>query len=368
MIRSLRLWILAAITLVILLINTSGCSDLVGTNEQSKHIFTPPYFGVNLSGGEFNTKALPGKFNEDYTFPSTAEVDYFVSKGMTIFRLPFRWERLQQEIYDDLDPLQLERIDQLVDHIANQDALVIINPHNFSRYYGNVIGTPEVPVEAFKDFWTKLANHYKSNSRVIFGLMNEPFGMSSELWRDNANAAIAAIRAADADNLILVPGNGYSGAASWHSDWYGTPNATTILTIVDPIDNYAIEVHQYLDSDSSGTSQDCVSANIGVERLIKFTGWLKEHNKKGFLGEFGAANNDICHQAMSNLLAYINDNLDVWIGWTWWSAGPWWGSYPYSIQPSEGKDKPQMKWLEKAMSKANSQDVETGNNGVPNDL
>ncbi|MGR5176227.1 glycoside hydrolase family 5 protein [Vibrio mediterranei] len=368
MITSLRVYFSAAISLLVLLLNASGCSDLVGSKEKSKHVFAPPYFGVNLSGGEFNTKALPGKFNLDYTFPSTSDVDYFSSKGMTIFRLPFRWERLQQEMYAELDPLQLERIDQLVDHIANLDALVILNPHNFSRYYGDVIGTSEVPVEAFKDFWTKLANHYKNNSRVIFGLMNEPFGMSSELWRDNANSAIAAIRAADADNLILVPGNGYSGAASWHSDWYGTPNATTILTIVDPIDNYAIEVHQYLDADSSGTSQDCVSANIGVERLIKFTGWLREHQKKGFLGEFGAANNDTCHQAMSNLLAYINENLDVWIGWTWWSAGPWWGNYPYSIQPAEGKGKPQMKWLEKSMSEANSQDVETGNNGVPNDL
>ena len=28
---------------------------------------------------------------------------------------------------------------------------------------------------------------------------------------------------------------------------------------------------------------------------------------------------------MEDMLAYMSKNADVWMGWQWWSAGPWWG-------------------------------------------
>jgi endoglucanase len=90
---------------------------------------------------------------------------------------------------------------------------------------------------------------------VIFGLMNEPHSMATELWLNNANAAIAAIRSTGAENLVLVPGNAWTGAHSWNSNWYGTPNSTVMLNITDSLNNYAYEVHQYLDSNSSGNRQ-----------------------------------------------------------------------------------------------------------------
>ena len=42
--------------------------------------------------------------------------------------------------------------------------------------------------------------------QVIFALMNNPYNMTTELWLENANAAIAAIRLEGADNLILISG------------------------------------------------------------------------------------------------------------------------------------------------------------------
>jgi endoglucanase len=112
--------------------------------------------------------------------------------------------------------------------------------------------------------------------------------------------------------------------------------------IIDPADNFAFEVHQYLDSDSSGTKADCVSAEIGAERLVSFVDWARENGFRAFLGEFGAPSSDVCLHAIDNLLKSVGENNDVWIGWTWWSAGPWWGGYPMSIEPGEnGEDKPQ---------------------------
>ena len=117
--------------------------------------------------------------------------------------------------------------------------------------------------------------------------MNEPHDMPTEQWVKAANSAIAAIRRTGASNLILVPGNGWSGAFSWNTNWYGTPTSS-MLKIRDPFNWYMFEVHQYMDSDSSGTSESCVSTTIGAERLQEFTAWLRQHNLKGFLGEFSA--------------------------------------------------------------------------------
>lgn len=50
-------------------------------------------------------------------------------------------------------------------------------------------------------------------------------------------------------------------------------------------------MHQYLDSDGSGTSATCVSSTIGAQRLQDATQWLQQNNLKGFLGEIGAGSN-----------------------------------------------------------------------------
>jgi endoglucanase len=116
--------------------------------------------------------------------------------------------------------------------------------------------------------------------------------------------------------------------------------------LVDPLDNLAIEFHQYFDSDSSGTSTDCVRAQIGVERLSKATAWLRKQGLRGFMGELATANNPVCTETLKHTLNYMLEHSDVWMGWTWWAAGAWWGNYPFSISPKDGEDKPQMATLE----------------------
>lgn len=305
------------------------------------------YVGVNLAGAEFGENNLLDTYNQHYTYPTRAAVDYFVDKGMNVFRLPFRWERLQHTANAEFNSAELSRIKNFVDYATSKNAFVILDPHNYSRYYGNLIGIDELPVSAFRGFWQRLALYFKDYPKVIFGLMNEPHSMASELWLADAHAAISAIRTIGATNLILVPGNGWSGAHSWNSSWYGTPNGTIVQNIVDPADNYAIEVHQYLDDNSSGASDECVSSTIGSSRLKDFTRWLRVHEKRGFLGEFGISANDNCLTALDDMLDYIDDNTDVWLGWTYWAAGLWWGDYMFSIEPKIGEDRPQMVILEK---------------------
>lgn len=302
------------------------------------------YTGVNLSGAEF-AKPRPGVtlvYGKNFIYPDSKEFDYFAAKGVNIIRLPFRWEVIQPEASKDFAPTEIDRLKGVVSQATAKGLVVILDPHNFARYYGKVIGGPEVPDAAFADLWSRLAAVFKNDPRVWFGLVNEPYGIPPEQWLKSANAAIAAIRQAGANNRILVPGVAWTGAHSWIS----SGNAAAMLGVVDPRDNYIFEVHQYLDQDSSGTKPEVVSATIGSERLRQFTLWCQEHHKRALLGEFAGPGDDSGAAAISDMLRYMERNRDVWVGFTWWSAGPWWGSYMFSLEPrKDGTDAPQLTYL-----------------------
>lgn len=298
--------------------------------------------GINLAGAEFGSAG--GAYGTNYIYPNNAGIDYYASKGMDVIRLPFLWERVQKSQNGPLDSAELARIDAVVNYAATKGMKVILDVHNYGSGFGNVIGTSGTPNSSFADLWGKLASHFKSDGNVMFGLMNEPHKQSASQWLVSANAAIDAIRDAGATQEILVPGSYWDGAHSWVS----SDNDTVMGNgVKDPLNNFMFEVHQYLDSDSSGTSPTAVSATIGVERLKSITEWAKATDSKLFLGEFGAANNATSLQALDGMLKYMDDNADVWEGATYWAGGPWWGNYMFSVEPTNGVDKPQMAILQK---------------------
>ena len=44
--------------------------------------------GINIAGGEFSEKKLPGEYGRDYSYPDSATIKYFASKRMNIIRVP----------------------------------------------------------------------------------------------------------------------------------------------------------------------------------------------------------------------------------------------------------------------------------------
>lgn len=141
--------------------------------------------------------------------------------------------------------------------------------------------------------------------------MNEPHDIAASTVVSLMQAGIDGIRAAGAKQLILAEGTSYTGAWTWTTS-SGNAAAFEAAPLNDPLGNTAIEMHQYLDSDGSGTSDQCVSSTIGAERIAAATTWLQQNNLKvcntmrvrdealltqtvkGFLGEIGAGNNDAC--------------------------------------------------------------------------
>lgn len=308
----------------------------------------PSYLvGVNIAGAEFG-ESVPGIAGQHYFYPDAATIDYFASKGMNTIRLPVLWERLQHQLGENVDEAEMQRLDAVVNHATAKKLQIIIDIHNYAKYYNVSIGTRSVSRDALGHLWAQIAARYKDNDYVIFNLMNEPVGLPTETWLEAANIAIAQIRKSGASNLILVPGNGWSSARDWASTKYGTPNSKIMQNVADPKNNYVYDVHQYFDHDFTGTHADCQSVDIGVQSLDEFTRWARQHKKQGFLGEFGAGANPLCTRTLENVLKFLADNRDVWTGWAYWAAGAYWNrDYYTNIQPLDGRDRPQMAVLEK---------------------
>jgi len=301
--------------------------------------------GINLAGAEFGS--LGQAYDEGYTYPSDTTISYFRDKGFTGARLPFLWERLQPKLYDKFDPAEMRRLRSAVKAIRSAGMQVIIDPHNYARYQDQLIGSDAVPVSAFSDFWRRLAAVFANQDGIVFGLMNEPHGISAEDWLTAANGAIAAIRQTGAKNLILVPGTSWTGAHSWTGGDYGTPNATVMAGVSDPAGNFAYEVHQYADVDFSGKNDECSRAADAVKAISTMGDWLAGQGRRGFLGEFAVPTAPACQQALTDMVTAVESRPDVWLGWTYWAAGDWWKpSEPLNIQPTDSGDRPQMQTLQ----------------------
>ncbi|KAL2258333.1 hypothetical protein VTK26DRAFT_8389 [Humicola hyalothermophila] len=286
------------------------------------------WFGINQSCAEFGQGIFPGLWGKEFTFPSTSAMQTLMNDGYNTFRVAFSMERLvPDELSGDFDEGYLRNLTETVDFITGAGHYAVLDPHNFGRYYDEII----TDVAAFRAFWANLGAHFGGNARVVFDTNNEYHDMDQDLVLQLNQAAIDGVRGAGAtEQWIFVEGNSWTGAWTW--------NVTNdnLKALSDPQDRIVYEMHQYLDSDGSGTHEECVSAQIGAQRVVGATEWLRENGKVGVLGEFGGGANDVCSGAIEGLLQHLQENSDVWAGALWWAAGPWWGDYFMSFEPPSG--------------------------------
>ena len=316
---------------------------------QDARAFSTARVGVNLSGAEFGEDKLPGVFGQQYTYPDEKSIDLYLANGRTLIRLPFKWERVQRALNAPLDADEVARLRAVLRAASARKMDVILDAHNYGRYRfageteSQIIGSERVSYASFADFWGRMARAFQDEPALYgYGLMNEPHDMGDDArWPRAAQAAIEAIRAVDARTPIVVAGDNWSSSRNWPQ----SANAK-LNQLRDPNDNLVFEAHCYFDKDRSGQYKagyeaELGSPDVGVENVRPFVQWCRENKVRGFVGEFGVPDTDARWLVtLDRFLTYLKANQTPT---TYWAGGPWWGTYPLSVEPLEGGvDRPQM--------------------------
>ena len=332
--------------------------------------------GTNLVGMEMAYQVCDqaGGPIEGTNYPRHDErtVDYFAGKRATALRFLFSWECMQPQLNGAIPSaftanhtLYFNNYKRIVDYATNVRGMtVIVEPWDTNagggaggaRYRGNVVGSVAVPTAAFADFWSRMATIFRNNPRVSYGLVNEPNDMSTMSWFASAQAAITAIRATGSTQRIYVPGNGYTAASTWTSNFYDTgvpqrSNAYGWLNangvgqpLSDPANNIAAEVHTYLDADEGGSTTGITSIDAARLHLQVVVNEAALRGYQVWLGEIGFyANEPLAPQAWADFVSYFDSQPNTLVGWTWWAGGDpngWWpdvaanGGGHFSITPT----------------------------------
>ena len=310
-------------------------------------------FGVNLAGAEFYHKKMEGhgRFNKDYHYPTTEELDYWASKNMNLIRLPFKWERIQHEVEGSLNAEEVEYIKFLLREADKRGMKILLDMHNYGRrsYMGKnrIIGDTLQPAH-FGQAWAALAREFKNEPGLYgYGLCNEPHDMLPDCpWVEIAQVAIDSIRDVDRRTPIVVAGNTWSSAERWNDINQGLENLN------DPSDNLIYEAHCYFDRDASGIyrasyDEEGAYPTIGVDRVRPFVDWLKKHGKRGMVGEYGVPGDD--PRWLECLDLFLNYLAENGVEGTYWAAGSRWNKYILGVHPENDYtvDRPQTAVLTK---------------------
>lgn len=337
-------------------IASNNSSSTVVSTYSTQAAFTPPggtftpvnHSGYSLAGEELNVGLGP----------APTQLDYMNSKGFGLMRYVMSSDFLYTSAFGQFSSSYLATMKAVIDYAYTKNIYVVIDPHNSGKIWDATFSQERLILpsmrsqDLFQDFSRRMAAAFISYPNVIYGLVNEPAGMTAVQWRDGGvTPAISAIRATGSTQMIFIPGAGQSSALNWASN--GNTAAFAGYT-GDPLNNFAFEAHQYLDASASGGGS--VATLNGSTILNTFNSFLTTNGFKGFIGEFGMAIDPmVC--SCADTLHYViggtsiatnsvtaNTNMltamvssGLYVGWAAWGGGYEWASIPttngYAFNP-----------------------------------
>ena len=264
--------------------------------------------------------------------------------GLYLFRIPTGWQFLvNYKLGGPLDENYMSnKYDPLLRACLDYGGYCIIYMHNYGHYLdqnlnGGIIGQPGGgPTNAqFTSVWRQLAKRYANESKVIFGIMNEPHDLDINKWATTCQLVVNAIRAAGAKTqLILIPGSEYSSAPNF--PYYSGPALLPIKDFDGSQNMLIFDIHRYYDQNGYGQLRECVQNHI-QDSYAPLAQYLRQYGRQAMITETGGGNTQSCVKYVCQALDYLDANSDVYLGWVGWAAGAF-------------KSNCKLKWLHESLS------------------
>jgi endoglucanase len=165
----------------------------------------PPFHrGVNLTNWFQADNARKIQFRK-YTEKDFKDIK---SLGCDVIRLPINLHGMTSGAPDyTIDPLFISFLDSAVNWAEELQLYLLIDNHSFDP---SVNTSPEIG-QILTKVWPQLAEHYKDRSNyILYEVLNEPHGITNQLWGSIQQQAIDAIRSKDTKHTIIVGPSGYN--------------------------------------------------------------------------------------------------------------------------------------------------------------
>lgn len=142
--------------------------------------------GIAIQGMESEASGqYPGVAGTDFNYPRGQEIIYISKVGLDLERWGFLWERAQTTVGGPLNEEFCQAVWKRLDIAKANGQLVVLDLHCYGHRRVNgvlrKIGTPELTITHFVDFWVKFVNRFKRHLAVhAWDLCNEPINMPVE--------------------------------------------------------------------------------------------------------------------------------------------------------------------------------------------
>lgn len=351
-------------------------------NSQTGEIFR--LTGVNVPSLEWTAEG-------EHVYTSVAEA--LDNWNANVIRLPLstaRWNGLAKEQKGKGSVPYRRMIDEVVKAAGERGKYVILDCHWSDAGQTEILRKEEnantslvnstnaqhkMPDEGVREFWLEVAAAYANNPSVMFGLYNEPYGVSWDVWRNGGEVTdkaagnmvtftavghqqlVEAIRDAGAKNVIVAGGLDYAYSLTGVA---GKSNKdTTVYALEDSGSGaddskrgYGImyDTHIYPwkgNSDKWQTAVGCVLNDYPV--IVGENGWEKQTNESQNISVLKTPKLD-SEYWVNELFSWIDNPTDAsgnttgvplnWTAWTfhpnsqpttfsnwYYEPTPFWGSY-----------------------------------------
>ena len=246
----------------------------------------------------------------------------FKEAGFKHIRIPVTWHhRTATSAPYDVDPVEMNRVEEVVDWALAQDLYVILNVHHddWLKKGGNTF--TQKNRNRFDAIWLQIVDRFKNKSaKLMLEILNEPVDLTSSNVDELNVRILDIIRRTNPTRLVVFSGNGF------------TPiDSLLAAAIPDPEDNYLIgNFHAYDPWPFAGQCLRRWGSESDIAELgdiyQKAHDWSVENNIPVTVNEFGAAHYDftvpenICDEAdrLKYIEAHVNFATEHGISATFW--------------------------------------------------
>jgi hypothetical protein len=241
--------------------------------------------------------------------------DDYRDAGFATVRIPVRWdEHTGRSAPFAVADSWMNRVEQVVDWGLQRGLYIIINGHHedwLKEGYGNASLRAR-----YDSIWVQIAERFRDKpDRLVFEIINEPFGMSVPQVDDLNSRILSIIRKTNPTRLVIFSGNEYSGADQLIS-----------AAVPDPDDEYLLAYfHSYNPWDFGGEAEGTWGTESDRRQLAdefkRVADWSDATGIPVMISEFGAVRQADYNSRMYHYASYVEEALLNGFAFQVWDDG-----------------------------------------------